>query len=95
MTFYRYGLGHTHEQFPDLMHMHRNFLVQALQDPDDPLKHKYAPSVRAAYRGACQLVSTIQSFYAVHPDMGGRVWFFWSSIFSACVRLFIIIKKVY
>lgn len=69
----------------DLMYIHRTFLVWALQDPDDPLKHKYAASVRAAYRSACQLVSTLQSLYRVHPEMASRVWFFWSSLFSACV----------
>lgn len=76
------------------MHLHRCFLVEALQDPDDPLKHKYAPSVRAAYRSACQLVSNIQAFYAVHPDMGGRVWFYWSSVFSACVRFIRLVNEI-
>ncbi|KAI6125436.1 fungal-specific transcription factor domain-containing protein [Pisolithus croceorrhizus] len=72
----------------NLLHLHRGYFAQAIKEaPDDPLKHKFSPSVTAAYYSSRKLVSNLKSLYTVHPDpVGGQQWF-WSSFFSSCVVL--------
>lgn len=71
----------------DLLYIHRSYFAQAIrQESENPLRHIYAPSVLATYRSACRLISALRSVYVLHPQITGEVWFFWSGIFSACVR---------
>jgi hypothetical protein len=71
----------------DLLYIHRSYFAQAIrQDSENPLRHIYAPSVLATYRSACRLISALRDVYALHPQFTGEVWFFWSGIYSACVR---------
>ena len=73
-------------RFSDLLYIHRSYFAQAIrEDSANPLRHRYAPSVLATYRSACRLISSLKGLYAVH-NLASRVWFFWSAIFSSCVR---------
>ncbi|KIK09061.1 hypothetical protein K443DRAFT_672096 [Laccaria amethystina LaAM-08-1] len=72
----------------NLLYIHRSYFVQAIrQDPDNPLRHKYAPSVLATYRSACRLISSLKGLYPIHPRISSYCWYFWSGIFSACIVL--------
>ncbi|OJA10707.1 hypothetical protein AZE42_01058 [Rhizopogon vesiculosus] len=72
----------------NLLYIHRSWFAQAIREsPDNPLQHKYAPSVLAVYRSACRLISGLKGLYQVHPHPTSRTWFFWSSVFAACILL--------
>ncbi|KAG2344031.1 hypothetical protein BDR05DRAFT_1019117 [Suillus weaverae] len=72
----------------NLMYIHRSWFVQAVREaPANPLQHKYAPSVLAVYRSACRLISSLNGLYRVHSKPTDRTWFFWSTVFSACIIL--------
>ena len=66
--------------------MHRGFFATALQEaPEDPLSHKYAPSVLAAYDSACSYVGLIKSMYSQYPKLVARMWFYFTHVFSSAV----------
>ncbi|KAL1738580.1 hypothetical protein HDZ31DRAFT_50767 [Schizophyllum fasciatum] len=69
-----------------MLYIHRSYAGAALRAEGDPVTHSFAPSVLAVYRSSCQLVTGIQSLMEKHPDMLSECWFFWSTVFSACVR---------
>ena len=69
---------------PDLLFLHRNYLAVALR-AENPLAHQYSGSVLAAYRSATRLCSALRDFYRLYPNAVGRMWNFWSGVFSACV----------
>lgn len=74
------------DQHTDLLYIHRTPFSQAIRaEPADPLNHKFGPSVLATYRSATTFISTLRSLYAVHPNIAGQQWFFWSGVFSSCV----------
>lgn len=74
------------DQHTDLLYIHRTPFSQAIRaEPADPLNHKFGPSVLATYRSATTFISTLRSLYAVHPNIAGQEWFFWSGVFSSCV----------
>ncbi|TFK51727.1 hypothetical protein OE88DRAFT_1462788 [Heliocybe sulcata] len=76
------------ERESNLMYIHRSYFAQAIRSGSvNPLTHKYADSVVAAYRSALRLISSLRGLYPVHPARTRRVWFFWSNCFSACVIL--------
>lgn len=69
--------------------MHRGFFATALQEaPEDPLSHKYAPSVLAAYNSACSYVGLIKSMYSQYPKLISRMWFYFTHVFSSAVSEF-------
>ncbi|KAF8636428.1 hypothetical protein AX17_003610 [Amanita inopinata Kibby_2008] len=72
----------------NLLYIHRSYFAQAIrQDSENPLRHKYAPSVLATCRSACRLISGLRGLYALHPRITGQCWFFWSGIYSSCIVL--------
>ncbi|EGN96533.1 hypothetical protein SERLA73DRAFT_93018 [Serpula lacrymans var. lacrymans S7.3] len=72
----------------NLLYIHRSYFAQATREAsNNPLTHKYAPSVLAAYRSACRLISSLRGLYAVHPLATSLQWFFWSGIYSSCILL--------
>ena len=74
----------------DLLYLHRNYLAEALRvasQTENPLSHKFGGSVMAAYRSAVRMCVTLRDIYRIHPVWLGRVWHFWSGMFSSCVRL--------
>ncbi|KAK2463713.1 hypothetical protein APHAL10511_004464 [Amanita phalloides] len=75
-------------QESNLLYIHRSYFAQAIrQDSQNPLTHLYAPSVLATYRSARRLISALRGVYALHPQVTGQVWFFWSGVYSACIVL--------
>jgi len=71
----------------NLLYIHRSYFAQAIREAsDNPLRHKYKPSVLAIYQISRRLISTLRDLYPVCP-LAGHVWFFWSAIFSSCVVL--------
>ncbi|KAH9933330.1 fungal-specific transcription factor domain-containing protein [Fomitopsis serialis] len=71
-----------------IFYMHRGFFATALQEtPDDPLGHKYAPSVLAAYNSACSYVGLIKSMYSQYPKLVERMWFYLTHVFSCGIVL--------
>ncbi|KAF7430501.1 hypothetical protein PC9H_006209 [Pleurotus ostreatus] len=74
------------ERESNLLYIHRSYFAQAIrQDSDDPLKHQFAQSVLATYRSACRIISSLRGLYEVHKGDATNCWFFWSSVFSACI----------
>ncbi|EIW79263.1 hypothetical protein CONPUDRAFT_127232 [Coniophora puteana RWD-64-598 SS2] len=72
----------------NLLYIHRSYFAQAIQElPENPLSHKFAPSILATFRSACRLISSLDSLYATHPIQTSHEWFFWSGVFSACIVL--------
>ena len=85
-TIYSISSSIIHHPHEDLLYIHRSYLAQAMRElPKDPLGHRFSASVMAAYRSSCRLISALRSCYTAYPKMTGRVWFFWSGVFSACV----------
>lgn len=72
--------------FAALLFLHRNYLAIALRD-ENPLAHKFCGSVLAAYRCSTRICFALRDLYRLHPRTVGSMWYFWSSIFSACVGL--------
>ncbi|KIJ65704.1 hypothetical protein HYDPIDRAFT_110852 [Hydnomerulius pinastri MD-312] len=76
------------ERESNLLYIHRSYFAQAIREaPNNPLQHKYAPSVLATYRSACRLISSLKGLYGVHPVATSQQWFFWSGVFSSCIVL--------
>ncbi|KZP23762.1 hypothetical protein FIBSPDRAFT_930268 [Athelia psychrophila] len=74
--------------------IHRSYFAQAVREaPLDPFKHKLAPSVRAAYESATQLVSAMRGLHQAHPQVTHEQWWIWTSVFSACVILGALVIK--
>ncbi|KAI0032311.1 fungal-specific transcription factor domain-containing protein, partial [Vararia minispora EC-137] len=71
----------------NLLYIHRSYFAQAIRESNDPLQHKYGQSVLAAYQSTRALVSSLRGAYAVHPALVGKIWWFWSAIYSSCVIL--------
>ncbi|TFK25651.1 hypothetical protein FA15DRAFT_341874 [Coprinopsis marcescibilis] len=72
----------------NLLYIHRSYFAQALRQlPENPLHHKFAASVMAAYRAATRLIASLRSLYQIHAHPTGHVWYFWSGIFSSCILL--------
>jgi hypothetical protein len=75
-------------EYTDLLYIHRSYFAQAIrEDSANPLRHKYAQSVLAVSRSAFRLITSLKGLYSVHPGLASRNWFFWSGVFSACVRM--------
>ena len=72
---------------PVLLYIHRSFFAQAvMENPDNPLKSRYAPSFLAAYRASSTILRTIGAQYTRFPDLCARTWTIWMYGFSAAVR---------
>lgn len=70
----------------DLLFIHRNFFAQAIiNEPLNPLKHKYGPSVMASYRSAYKIMSGLRDLHAIHPKPTSKLDYHWAVMFSACV----------
>ncbi|KAI9511610.1 fungal-specific transcription factor domain-containing protein [Russula earlei] len=59
----------------------------------DPLQHEYGQSVVAVYRSANILINGLRRLAGTHPKLAGRVWFFWSSLYTSSVLLGAIVVK--
>lgn len=70
----------------DLLYIHRSYFAQAIrQNPIDPFKHKYAPSVYAVITSARTVCQHIHGLYAKHRRIVRHGWYFWTAVYSSCV----------
>ncbi|KZP08686.1 hypothetical protein FIBSPDRAFT_840069 [Athelia psychrophila] len=69
-----------------LLYIHRRYFAQAIhEEPLNPLKHKYGPSVMASYRSAYRMVCSLKDLYDDHPETTNQQHHFWDCMFSGCV----------
>ncbi|EIM87411.1 uncharacterized protein STEHIDRAFT_121038, partial [Stereum hirsutum FP-91666 SS1] len=74
-----------------LIYTHRTFFAQGLCDqPLDPLKSQYAPSILAGYRSSCDLLLLLREQFTLFPARIARFWVLWTHAFSASVMLALI-----
>ncbi|KAI0792135.1 hypothetical protein C8Q75DRAFT_754615 [Abortiporus biennis] len=72
----------------NLLYLHRSSCAIALREnPANPEAHKYGRSVEAAKSSACRMCNAMRNIYLIYPDQLGRVWYFWSGIYSSCTLL--------
>ncbi|KAH7911612.1 hypothetical protein BJ138DRAFT_1135262 [Hygrophoropsis aurantiaca] len=77
-----------------LLNLHRSYFAQALQDsPNDLLKHRYGPSVMAAYRSAWRIIEIQSHSVKVFPQIIERMGVFWSHALSAAVVMCMIVTR--
>ncbi|KZP23738.1 hypothetical protein FIBSPDRAFT_951653 [Athelia psychrophila] len=77
-----------------VLSIHRSYFAQAMrEEPVDIFQHKLAPSVRAAYKSATQIVSGMRGLYLAHPQVAHDQWWLWTSLFSACIILGALVIK--
>jgi len=77
-----------------LLNLHRTYFAQALKDkPNDPLKHKYGPSVMAAYRSAWRMIVCQAHSIKTVPKIMERMGIFWSQAFSAAIVMCMIASR--
>jgi hypothetical protein len=71
-----------------LLYIHRSYLARAIKiDPANPLNNRYGASVMSAFRSASLLIAGLRSLHGRHPKLTSQMWFFWSGVYSSCVRL--------
>ncbi|KXN89399.1 hypothetical protein AN958_05772 [Leucoagaricus sp. SymC.cos] len=72
----------------NLLYIHRTYFTQAIrQNPVDPFKHKYAPSVYAVITSARTICQHIHGLYARHRKIVRHGWYFWTAVYSSCIVL--------
>ncbi|KAI8981352.1 hypothetical protein BD414DRAFT_419588 [Trametes punicea] len=77
-----------------LLNLHRPYFSQALNDiPEDPLKHKYGPSVVAIYRSAWRIFATSKCAYKDAPGITSRISFIWSLALSGSIVMCLLVIR--
>ncbi|KAF5387497.1 hypothetical protein D9757_006516 [Collybiopsis confluens] len=77
-----------------LMHLHRAYFAQALQDsPDNLTTHKYVASVIATYRSAWRLSRSVQFAWQSIPQLLARYHLAWSQVLSAAIVMCILVTR--
>ena len=70
-----------------LLQLHRRYFMEAM-NAEDPLslRHPYSPSVIATYRGACDLITTVESIFDQEGQLCARFLHFCFNAYFAGVR---------
>ncbi|KAI0041615.1 hypothetical protein FA95DRAFT_1610866 [Auriscalpium vulgare] len=76
-----------------LLYIHRSYFTQALLEAEDPLQHKYSPSVITVYLSSLALIANLKFLNAAHPKFTSRVRYFWSGLYMCCVLLGAIVAE--
>ncbi|KAJ3763088.1 fungal-specific transcription factor domain-containing protein [Lentinula raphanica] len=77
-----------------LMHLHRAYFAQTLQDsPDDLTTHKYVASVIATYRSAWRLSKAMQIAWKHIPHLLARYHLAWSQVLSSAIVMCILVTR--
>ncbi|KDQ62970.1 hypothetical protein JAAARDRAFT_188604 [Jaapia argillacea MUCL 33604] len=77
-----------------LLHLHRGYFAQALQDlPDEPLKHKYGVSVMATYRSAYRLIVGLDESHKIAPKHCTKNYLAWSHALSASIVMCLLVTR--
>ncbi|KAI0319354.1 hypothetical protein OF83DRAFT_1163006 [Amylostereum chailletii] len=74
-----------------LLYVHRAFFAQGLCDqPLDPLRSQYAPSILSGYRSAVEILTNLRNAFNLFPAQIARFWVLWTHAFSSAVMLALI-----
>jgi hypothetical protein len=65
-----------------LLYLHRSYFAQARGEPSQEM---YGRSFWAVFRSSARLIRSLRSLWHRHPDVTSKVWYSWSSYYSACV----------
>ncbi|KAH9854322.1 hypothetical protein C2E23DRAFT_726436 [Lenzites betulinus] len=77
-----------------LFNLHRPYFSLAVKEaPNDPLRHKYGPSVMAIYRSTWRILTNVQSAYRVAPGVIGRHNLLWSHSLACAILLCLLITR--
>ncbi|KAH9897656.1 hypothetical protein C8Q73DRAFT_787911 [Cubamyces lactineus] len=77
-----------------LLSLHRPYFSLAVKEAsDNPLKHRYAPSVLAVYRSAWRILSAVQAAYRIAPIIVSRCGFVWSYALTCSILLCLLITR--
>ncbi|ETW86659.1 hypothetical protein HETIRDRAFT_308468 [Heterobasidion irregulare TC 32-1] len=75
-----------------LLNLHRVYFAQALREkPEDPLKHKYGPSVMAIYRSGYRVIEFGQRAMSALPQSFFRSTLAWSKVLSAAIVMCLLV----
>ncbi|KAI0828999.1 fungal-specific transcription factor domain-containing protein [Trametes gibbosa] len=77
-----------------LLNLHRPYFSQALNDmPEDPLRHKYGPSVMAIYRSAWRIFASSRCAYRAIPGIASRMNTIWSHALSGSIVMCLMVTR--
>ncbi|KAI0354704.1 hypothetical protein OH77DRAFT_1425802 [Trametes cingulata] len=77
-----------------LLNLHRPYFSQALNDmPEDPLKHKYGPSVMAIWRSAWRIFTSAKCAFKVAPGLAARLGIMWSHALSGSIVMCLLVTR--
>ncbi|EIW63909.1 uncharacterized protein TRAVEDRAFT_157688 [Trametes versicolor FP-101664 SS1] len=77
-----------------LLNLHRPYFSQALNDlPEDPLRHKYGPSVMAIYRSAWRIFASTRCAYKAVPNISSRMGIIWSHALSGSIVMCLLVTR--
>ncbi|PVG02755.1 hypothetical protein CPB86DRAFT_780172 [Serendipita vermifera] len=91
-TFQNYAL-HDYKEMA-LLHLHRSAFILALREhPNDPLKHKFAPSVLAVHKAACTVIINTKNLLKQYSTLVPRLYVWGLHAFSAAVLLAALVTR--
>ncbi|KAF9021153.1 hypothetical protein BDZ89DRAFT_1019781 [Hymenopellis radicata] len=77
-----------------LLHLHRPYFAQALQDqPDDLTRHRYLPSVMSTYRSAWRMIQGLRMVRINAPLLSARVGLVWSHALSGAIAMCVLVTR--
>ncbi|KAI0756451.1 hypothetical protein C8Q80DRAFT_1128643 [Daedaleopsis nitida] len=77
-----------------LLNLHRQYFSQALNDmPQDPLRHRFGPSVMAIYRSAWRIFATVRCGHRSIPGIISRIGLVWSYALAGSIVMCLIIVR--
>ncbi|KAI0828998.1 hypothetical protein BC628DRAFT_1315551 [Trametes gibbosa] len=77
-----------------LFNLHRPYFSLAVKEaPDDPLRHKYGPSVMTIYRSTWRILTNVQSAYRAAPGVIARGNLVWSHSLACAILLCLLITR--
>ncbi|KAI0713141.1 fungal-specific transcription factor domain-containing protein [Cerioporus squamosus] len=77
-----------------LLNLHRPYFSQALNgSPEDPLKHRYGPSVMAIYRSAWRIFTTARCAYKMIPGITARLGHLWSYTIAGSIVMCLLVVR--
>ncbi|PIL31283.1 transcription factor [Ganoderma sinense ZZ0214-1] len=77
-----------------LLNLHRPYFCQALNDmPQDPLRHRYGPSVMAIYRSAWRIFAAARIAYRRAPTIAARMGVLWSYALAGSIVMCLLVIR--
>ncbi|EJF67345.1 hypothetical protein DICSQDRAFT_151630 [Dichomitus squalens LYAD-421 SS1] len=77
-----------------LLNLHRPFFSQALNDmPQDPLRHRYGPSVMAIYRSAWRIFAGARCSFKSAPALAARMGMLWSYALAGSIVMCLVVVR--